>query len=221
MSCPQMITACAMRITRNDATGAPIASTVAKSRLLYAGFTNLTLSPDIETGEEIAIKNACGNVCVKRKLPDTLKGFNVTLKFCGWNTLAAEMLVGAPVLLTTTDVVGQVWPAVNNDTTKSSSIELWAVNNAPSGATDVYTQVLLPKTYNWQLAGNLDFTNGAVLMELSGYAESGPNWAPSIAAEWPDATHVTAVKAGGPFAWKNATALPTGLIECDYQAATV
>ena len=215
MSCPSMITACAMRITRNNSAGVPLATTVAKSRLLMAAFTNLTLAPDVEAGEEIAIKNACGAVCVSRKLPDSLKGFNLTLRFCGWSTLAAEMLVGASVLLNGSTVRGQVWPSSITDTTQSTQIELWAVNNAPTGASDAYIHFVLPKTYNWQLSGNLDFTNGAVQLELSGYAEKNPNWTPSIAAEF-EAGDTAAIQAGGPFAWVTAAALPTTINDCAY-----
>lgn len=221
-SCPSMITACAMRITRNNSAGAPIADTVAKSRLLIAGFTQLTLAPDIEAGEEITIKNACGNVCVNRKLPDSLKGFNVTLTFCGWNSLAAEMLVGAPLLLDTDgDAIGQVWPDANNDVTKSTQIELWAVNNSPLAAGDAYTHFLLPKTYNWQLSGQLAFANGAIQLELTGYAVKNPNWAPALAAEFAAVADTSAITTGGPFAWVDASALPTTIAECEYVPAAV
>lgn len=218
MSCPSMITACALRITRNNAAGVPLATSVAKSRLLLAAFTNLTLAPDVEAGEEISIKNACGAVCVSRKLPDSLKGFNVTLRFCGWSTLAAEMLVGAPLLLDGSTVRGQVWPATITDTTQSTQVELWAVNSTPTSADDAYIHFVLPKTYNWQLSGNLDFTNGAIQLELSGYAEKNPNWTPSIAAEF-EAGDTAAVQAGGPFAWVIADALPSGIDDCEYVAA--
>lgn len=210
-----MITACALRITRNDAGGAPLADTVAKSRILMSAFTNLTLAPDVAAGEQIEIKNACGAVCVSRKLPDSLKGFNLTLKFCGWSTYAAEMLVGAPLLLDGNTVRGQVWPSEIKDTTQSTQLELWAVNNAPTSAADAYVHWLIPKTYNWQLSGNVDFTNGAVQLELSGYGEKNPNWTPSDPTEW-EVSDTGDIQEGGPFAWVIASALPTGLDDCDY-----
>jgi len=214
-SCPTMIQACALRVTRLDAAGASIAATEPNSRVQIAAFTNLTVAADVEAGEEIIVKNACGDIVVRKKTADRLKGFNLTLRFCSWSTLAVEMLVGATLLLDDLgEVKGQVWPSTNDAGDALAQLEVWAVNTTPTGLNDVYSQFLLPKTSIWQLSGNLDFANGPIQLELSGYAEENSNWTPSDESEW-DASDITDIRAGGPIAWQNSAELPD-IEECDY-----
>lgn len=216
MSCPTMIQACAMRVTRLDAAGQTIDASVANSRLQIAAFTSLQVSADIETGEEIIVKNACGDIIVRRKTADRLKGFNLTLQFCSWSTLAVEMLVGAELLLDGNgDPRGQVWPSTNDAGKNLAQIELWAVNTTPVGAGDVYQQFVLPKTSNWQMSGNLDFTNGPIQLSLGGYAEENALWSPSDEAEWDMPGDQTAIRAGGPIAFIDSGTLPD-IEECEY-----
>lgn len=216
MSCPTMIQACALRVTRLDAAGASIAASVENSRLQIAAFTSLQVSADIETGEEIVVTNACGDIIVRKKTPDRLKGFNLTLQFCSWSTLAVEMLVGAPLLLDGGgNVRGQVWPSTNDAGKNLAQIELWAVNTTPQGLSDVYQQFVLPKTSNWQMSGNLDFTNGPIQLSLGGYAEENPNWTPSDASEWEMPDDQTEIRDGGPLAFIDSGALPD-IEECEY-----
>lgn len=216
MSCPTMIQACAMRVTRLDAAGQTIDASVANSRLQIAAFTSLQVSADIETGEEIIVKNACGDIIVRKKTADRLKGFNLTLQFCSWSTLAVEMLVGAELLLDGLgDVRGQVWPSTNDAGKNLAQIELWAVNTTPTGSTDVYEQFVLPKTSNWQMSGNLDFTNGPIQLSLGGYAEENALWSPSDEAEWEMPGDQTAIRAGGPIAFIDSPDLPD-IEECEY-----
>lgn len=226
MSCPAIVRGCALRITKNDACDVPL-TTGSKYRLAMAAFTELTIEPDVDEGDEIYIKNACGTVCVYDPACPTIKGYNVTIKLCGWQTYVLEMLLGAGILTTTvgavTTVNGQVAPNRNFSTCLTSfAIEVWGKNANPSGACSTvanpqtYVQFLLPKVRNWSIDGQVTFSNGATELSLKGYAEQNPNFAAPIAAEW-TATEIAAIKAGGPWAWKFVSALPT-LAECSYAA---
>lgn len=186
--CPKSIKACALRITRQDACDRAIDPTTPNSRLLTAGFADLTLSPDVEAGEDITTKNACGDICIRDKDRDRLKGFNATLMLCGVPLTVIEMLTGAQLLPDAEGniVGGALRDAKTYEPDGSLMVELWSKNNVrncTAEANNLYIQWLLPRSTNWEISGDLSFSNGPLEVELSGYVENNPNWLPSFPGE--------------------------------------
>jgi len=189
--CPKSIKACALRITRQLECGTPVDPLTPNSRIQTAGFMELNLSPDIESGEDITTKNGCGDICIRDKDCDRLKGFDLELKLCGVPLPVIEMLLGASLL---DDGAGGFKGGVLPESKDSScelpkQLDFWS-KNADKGVCSVdgvtnnlYIQWTLPLARNWQLSGALNFSNGALEVTLSGYAENNPLWFPAFPAD--------------------------------------
>jgi len=187
--CPKSIKACAMRITRNNECDVALDPLVPNSRIQSSGFMEINLSPDVESGEDITTKNACGDICIRDKDCDRLKGFEVELKLCGVELPVIEMLTGATLL---SDGNGGFAGAVMRESKSaacenSKSLEFWS-KNADKGTCTVdgvvqnqYIHWVLPRSINWEISGGLNFTTAALEITLSGYAENNPLWFPSYA----------------------------------------
>lgn len=203
--CPKSIKACAMRVTRQDDCGQSLDPLTPNSRVQTAGFMELTLSPDIEDGEDITVKNACGDICIRDKDCDRLKGFDATLMLCGIPLPVLEMILDATLLEDASDETGMTFKGAVLRESKAAAcagpkgLEFWSKNaNRAQCVVDgvvqnVYLQWLLPFTRNWEISGDLTFNQGALEVSLSGYCENNPNWVPS----WPDSTFPSWVPGNG------------------------
>lgn len=191
--CPKSIKACAMRITRQTECDIVLDPLVPNSRIETSGFMEINLSPDVESGNDITTVNACGDICIRDKDCDRLKGFDVEMMLCGVPLPIIEMLVGATLL---DDGAGGFKGAVMRESKtltaceNSKQLQFWS-KNADKGVCsvdgvmqDLYIEWVLPRTINWEISGGLNFTNGPLEITLSGYAENNPLWFPSF----PDAT---------------------------------
>jgi len=185
--CPKSIKACAIRVTRQDANDVVLDPLTPNSRVLSSGFMELNMSPDVESGEDITTKNGNGEICIRNKDCDRLKGFTVELKLCGIPLPLVEMLINATLL---EDGEGNFLGAamrnsLDDPCTASKQLELWSVNAGPNCSIDgtnssQYIQWIFPLTKNWELSGGLNFTVGALELTLSGYAQNNPCFVPSM-----------------------------------------
>jgi len=169
----------------------------------------VNLSPDVEAGEDITTKNACGDICIRDKDCDRLKGFEVELKLCGVPLTVIEMLTGATLL---SDGAGGFSGLVMRESKAaacepSKMVEFWS-KNADKGACSVdgttqnlWIHWVLPRSINWELSGGLNFTTGPLEVTLSGYAENNPLWFPS----YPGTTFPSWTPGGG-----DPSGVPTG-----------
>lgn len=183
--CPKSIKACALRLTRQDECDRALDPLTPNSRILTAGFMELNLNPDMEGGEDITTKNACGDICIRDKDCDRLKGFEVELRLCGIPLPTVEMLIGATLL---DDGEGNFVGAAMRESKdaaceNSKMLEFWSKNAArqcSAEANNLYIHWVLPRTINWELSGGLTFTNGALEVTVTGYAENNTLWIPSL-----------------------------------------
>ncbi len=220
--CPKSIKACRIRVTRNDECGAALVhSQNPNSRITTKGFVSLTMSPDTEDGEEILVKDGCGDICIHDIDCSRIKGFELTLMLCGIPVPMIGLLLNSQMFLDGTVPRGFMMPDVNDvDCDGSRQVEIWA-KNAEKGkcATDEawpWFQWLIPKSINWVLSGDIGFANdNAVELELEGYAESNPNWTPSVPGEWILPDDQAVVQNGGPVGGICTNTLPDS-IDCDY-----
>lgn len=202
-SCPQSIRGCAVRITRLNECGVPLDPLVPNSRIQFAAFTEVTLSPDTEDGANITMKNACGQICIRDKDIPRLLGFDVKLVMCGVPLPALEMLLDTTLLHGDTpgDFKGAVLRESKGATAPDPKMfEVWSknANRAQCGVggigSAVYVQWLLAHTKNWEIDDDLSFSyEDPLTFGLSGYVENNPNFFPS----WPGATFPSYVPGGG------------------------
>ena len=218
--CPKSIKGLAIRVTRTDICGVPESIFTPQTRLTTKGFVSLGLTPNIEAGEEITVKNADGSLCVTDKDPDQLKWFDLEMLLCGIPLPLLEMLLGVTLLLDGLNSVGGVLPSRASQIDQlPRQVEIWSRNKdaaacAP-GATPVpYVHFGLPLTRNWQVGGNKTFSITQLEFTLTGQGEETAGFLPSHSTEW-SAGQVAAIQAGGPLAWKCVSELPT-TSECAY-----
>ena len=185
--CPSSIKACAIRLTRQNECDVALDPLTPNSRIISSGFMELNLSPDIESGNDITTKNACGDICIRDKDCSRLKGFDVELKLCGIPLPLIEMLTGATLL---SDGAGGFNGAVMRESKaaaceNSKMLEVWS-KNAAKGTCDIdgtpsnlYIHWVLPRTIDWEISGGFNFTMNALEVVVKGYAENNPLWFPS------------------------------------------
>lgn len=199
--CPKSIKACALRITRLNATGVPLDPLTPNSRIQTAGFMSLSLSPDVEAGDSLEVANECGDICITDRGCDRLKGFTLELKVCGVPLTVLEMLTDATLLAD--DLGNFTGAAIRESKSKFCSepvmLELWT-RNADRGTCDIsgtptnlWVHWILVKTIKWTITGSLEFASGPTEFTLSGYAENNPNFYPS----YPRSEFASYVPGGG------------------------
>lgn len=90
------VTGVALRVTRLDATGAPMVG--ASNSFATNAFMSMGFTPEYTEGAEIEEHGADGSVCVYYKMPDTLKRVTFNLAICAPDPELTEMLVGGTIL---------------------------------------------------------------------------------------------------------------------------
>lgn len=184
--CLPQVHACAMRVTRLAANGAPLVGE--ESAVITDSLITLTATPNYTDGDEIEQKNACGVVCVNYRGPDTFKRLDVSIQLCSPNPYLAEVLAGGD-LLTVTSRIGWAAPALGQVQANPVSIELWTkrIDNGALDADSPYALWALPLVQNLRL-GESAFGNNAFLPNFTGQAFENSNWGQGGFDAWPAAT---------------------------------
>jgi hypothetical protein len=192
-----------MRITRQNECGIALDPLTPNSRIQFVVFSDLTFKPDVENGADITMRNACGQIIIRDKDCQRLKGFNTTMKLLGVPLVVLEMLLDTTLLHA--DTPGDFKGGVLRESkfapcAPSKQLEVWSKNaNAQQAVQNnacvgVFVQYLLPHTKNWEIQGDLAFVYATPLeYVLEGYAENNPGWYPS----WPAAAFNSYVPGGG------------------------
>lgn len=98
LTCFSTARSCAARFTRVDDCGVPV--TGDSSQIRTKGYVSIAYSPDISEGDEIEVKNACGEICYTDKACDTIKGYDITIEFCQVDPDLFSLVTGQPLDLT-------------------------------------------------------------------------------------------------------------------------
>lgn len=219
MSNAAPVRAYALRVTRTDACGVPVAEATAKSRITTAGFVSVGLAADVLTSSDITVTGASGATCIRSKGVPSLLGFNVTLQLCNVNLSVLEMLLGSAILtdyLAPVEDVGGVISSDGSFNDNTVALEWWSgnANNDACAAAGTnpkrpYVHWGLPRVNRWVMSGNLDFGDTASTITLTGYAEPSRAFAETKATDQLSAADLTAINAsGGLLFWREVTALP-------------
>ena len=203
----------ALRVTQLDTTGAPVTGTAADC-YLTGGFISFTFTAAYNTGNEVQVTNAAGEVCVYYKLPDTLKNVTTKLDICDPDPVLTSMLIGGDVLTAAgtseyappgTDAqdlvaVGYAAESVGSDGNPNGvAIEVWAdaIVNGKSASRAPYWHYLVPWS-QWRLDGDRVVDSNAVATSFAGQGLGNENFGtgPNM-----DLTGVTPTPADGAFDW--------------------
>lgn len=204
-----------LRVTRLAADGTPA---IGSSSDVYVtgGFIKFTFTTQYNTGNEIQINNAAGEICIYYKSPDTIKNIAVKLELCDPDPVLTQMLVGGHVLSGTVGDPGVYTPgnATSGDTVALGyaaehsglegspygvAIEVWAqaVVNGRSAAGSPFWHYIVPYA-KFRLDGDRVVENGNLATAFAG--EGGGNSSFGIGPHM-DFTGVTPAPPAGAFAW--------------------
>ncbi len=212
MAAPAPARANAIRFTRADECGVPVAEATANSRLTTAGFVEVGMAIDAFTSSDVQIVSAAGSPCVYSKGQTTVRGIEVSLSLCNFNESILEMLLGSAILVDGADNVGGVISADGTVNSNTLVVEWWSLNasnDSCSAATPrPYIHSVLPRVSRWSLGGNLDFGDVATTLQLTAYAEPTTAFAASRAADSWSAADLAAINQSGIYAYREVPALP-------------
>lgn len=205
--------ACLVRVTKVDANGNVIAG---DNSYVTDSPISVGVNPNIETGQNFAVRNGCGCKIASRKFPDTFNYFDLTLNLAEIEPVLLAFLLGASTIEDGADVVGLAFASALacDEQAPKVAFEFWAENGVGSGlnGTYPYWHWVFPAT-TWTLGDNT-FEEGPAQPTLNGASETNQNWGDGPYGDGPpDGQDISE----GGF-WATDDALPTA--ECAAQAVT-
>lgn len=185
-----------MRLTRLDECGAP--DTTAECGVIVTdGFITVTISNEVEAGEEYTQKNAWGDFCIAEKDGDRVKWANVTISMCEVDPEVLDLVGGANPVVNGDDTIGATFGTETNP--NAFAIEVWtkkAGADACSGGSTEWGYFIVPFVRNGILDGDLTIENAPMTLGLKGEGVGA-------SADWGVGPH-------GDNPMRNATGFPEG-----------
>lgn len=176
--CWKSVRSCAARLTRVDTCGRPV--TGADSVVATDGYISIAYKPNISEGDDIEVKNACGQICIADKAKDQVKWVDLEIAFCGVDPDAVSLITGFPLAQDYAgDNVG--FEVVGSSSPQASGFALEAWSEIPNagacapGSLGQWGYFLTP----WVVDGMItDFTleNGAATFTFTGRTHAGSLW---------------------------------------------
>src|SRR5262245_63583811 len=157
-----------MRLTRLDECGAPDTG-AACGVIVSEGWVSVTLSQEVETGEEFTQKNAWGDFCIAEKDADRTKWINVGIQMCEVDPQILDMVGGATPVVSAGDTIGATFGRDPNPT--AFAIEVWTKKAgggacAPGGGNPEWGYFVVPYVRNGTLDGDVTIENGPLTLGL-------------------------------------------------------
>lgn len=180
--CLPQIHACRLRVTKLDATGAPAPG--ASNAYVTDALASLEFGWETETGEEITEKNACGEIIVNYKAPDSIKRGTVTINLLTPDPELEEVLT-AGALLTEGAAVGFAAPPIGAMSEELVSVELWTkrINAGVLDGTFPYARWVYPKVTKLR-PGNHTHAQANLGRSFVGEAHENENWGNGGFNDW-------------------------------------
>lgn len=158
-----------LRVTRLSPTGDPV--TGACSSVVTDGFIQVTVSQEVEEGDEITQENAWGDNCIEDKGPDVIKWVNVTIQLCMVHPDILDIVGGATPLATGTApnqtfIGASFGPTTNTD---RFAIEVWTKKvNDPIISPTEWGYMVVPNIQNGRIDGDVTVNNGPLTFNMVG-----------------------------------------------------
>lgn len=110
-----------IRVTQLDDCGAIIPTS---QQIVTEGFVTVSLSPQVEDGTEITLRNASGAICISERGNPTFTGFDVEITFCDVNPSLLSFVTNAEDYEDYSgDIAGFTVP--EGEITGKFALELW------------------------------------------------------------------------------------------------
>jgi hypothetical protein len=165
-----------VRLTRLDECGQPIVGSC--STLVSECFVSVTLSAEVEAGDEYLQKSAWGDLCINDKDPDIIKWMNVSVTFAEINPDALDILTGADPVIASGTTIGSTW---ESDSFEGAwALEVWTkfTGEACSGQPN-WGYFVVPFVRNGRVDGDLTIENGVMTIGVVGQGFAATGWADS------------------------------------------
>jgi len=166
-----------MRVTKVDGCGAPQAGE--DNMVVTDGFVSVALTANITEPEEITVKNANGQTCVRDPGQAEFNGYGVELTFCDVSPCLFSIVTGQPGVL---DANGEVSGfRMNSDVNLAGSgfaLEVWmgVPGVACTGEGGAFGYLLLPFLQGG-VVGDFTIENAAITFTVTGAAtKDGNGW---------------------------------------------
>ena len=175
--CMKSIKGRVIRLTRLDACGDPVEGDC--TTVVSDGFISVTLSAEVETGEEYLQKNAWGDLCISEKDADRVKWVNATIEFCNIDPDLISVIGGDAV--TPIEVGGNVvgYSYGRDGTTEGFALEVWtklAGQDCDISGDPSWGYFVLPNLRNGRIDGDITIENSALTLSLRGEAFPDVGW---------------------------------------------
>lgn len=161
-----------IRLTRLDSCGNVVEGSC--SSLVAECFVSVTISGEIEAGDEYLVKNAWGDFCINDKDADRIKWANVSINFAEINPDALDILANASPVINGSDTIGATFGTEANES--AFALEVWTKRTgqdcAPGDAEWGY--FVVPFVKNGRIDGDVTVENAALTMTVVGQGFPAP-----------------------------------------------
>jgi hypothetical protein len=166
---------CRVRVTRVDSNGNVIAG---NNAYVTDAALSISVTPNIETGTAISVRNGCGCKISSFKFPDTFNWFELSFVDTTLEPVLEAFLLGADTIVDGSDVVGLAYPSslACDEDEPAAALEFWTKHIVGSGqdATHPWVHYVFPMSI-WQLGDNT-FEEAAGQPTLNGFTRTNGNW---------------------------------------------
>lgn len=177
--CQSPIEGLVLRIVKLNSCGVPVTGSDGAS-IVMDGFTEVTSSPQYDTGDRVITRKANGTLCQNFKIPDQYTNDEVTMNFCVWNPGLIPLTINGDLITATSSPTGTGFSrgTVDNVLMSHFSLEVW---QAPPQSCDATGIVYYPY-HAWPHLGdgkigdfaiNLDAT---ILQIMANTYDGSPLW---------------------------------------------
>ena len=167
--------ACLLRVTRLDSNGNVIAG---NNAYVSDKLVQVTVNPNVETGNNFPVRNGCGCKIASRKFPDTFNFFDLSVQDAAFEPQLIAFMLGADTITNGSDTVGFAFPSALacDEANPLVAFEFWAENVVGSGLDPVYPYFhwVFPGS-TWTLGDNT-FAEGPSQPTLNGASQTNGNW---------------------------------------------
>lgn len=171
-----------VRLTRLDECGDPVIGSC--STLVSECFVSVTLSGEVEAGDEYLQKSAWGDLCINDKDPDIIKWVNVSVTFAEINPDALDILTGADPVVDGGNTIGAAWSPTSFD--GAWGLEVWTkFTGEPCTGQPNWGYFVVPFVRNGRIDGDLTIENGVMTISVVGQGFAATNWGDSPYAQNP------------------------------------
>ncbi len=160
-----------VRVTQLNTCSVPVTG---NSYVVSSGFIQVTLSAEVEGGDEYIQKNADGALCINERAPDSLKRLSIAIDWCKVDPDIISIITGNPLEMSGADAVG--FRIEEGLADARWGLDLWSgLSDQDCAAGEQYGYLLVPNITGSTL-GDIQIQNGTTTFTSNGYTEHNSGW---------------------------------------------